>query len=137
MRIILIVSLMLFGAFLAPAIADAPATEPSTKPAAAIELTPAAIGEIRVIIAQQQMDPKRVYLRVGVKQQNGQFSYVLDLNDGEREAGDIDVRTGGMLVRVHKDAMAYLRGTTIDFKDRDGERGFVFHNPNAVDTTQK
>jgi iron-sulfur cluster assembly accessory protein len=82
------------------------------------------------------MDPKRVYVRVGIKVDGEGYHYILELDERDREAGDIDVRTGGLLVRVHKSAMPLLRGTTIDFKDGDGARGFVFHNPNAKESAK-
>ena len=135
MKSMLIVSVILVAAS-SSLRAEAPTTEPSTQPAAAIELTPAAVAAIRVTIAQQKMDLRRVYVRVGVKVDGEQFRYILDLDERDREPGDIDVRTGGLLVRVHKSAMPLLRGTTIDFKDRDGARGFVFHNPNAKESAE-
>jgi iron-sulfur cluster assembly accessory protein len=116
--------------------ADAPATAPTTAPAPAatpITVAARAAAEIKQIINQQQLDVAKVYLRVGVTGGGDEgFRYLLDLSEEAGAADDAAFESAGVRVRVDPRSELYLRGTTIDFKDEDGQKGFVFRNPNAV-----
>ena len=108
---------------------DAPAT---TAPATPIVLTPAAAKEVKAIISAQELDVAKVYLQVGVKgDSEGGFSYLLDLNEEAGAKEDLRFESHGVRIRVDQKSDLYLRGTTIDFRDGEEGRGFVFRNPNA------
>jgi iron-sulfur cluster assembly protein len=97
----------------------------------AIEITETAAREIRTIIEQQELEPTKVRLRVGVKGGGcSGFSYLLDLTEQEKEV-DEKFEKHGITVVCDPKSYLYLNGTTIDFKDEIMGRGFVFNNPNA------
>ncbi|MAB71717.1 MAG: iron-sulfur cluster assembly accessory protein [Planctomycetaceae bacterium] len=122
-------------------------------------VTETAAREIDAIIRQQDLDPEKIRLRVGVKGGGcSGFSYLLDLTEVEKESDEMweysferqpekaaatvgaggggDEASGGesYTVRVICDPKSYLylNDTTIDFKDEIMGRGFVFNNPNAT-----
>ncbi len=125
-----------------------------------VHVTETAAREIDAIIRQQDLDPDKIRLRVGVKGGGcSGFSYLLDLTEVEKEsdemweysferkpekaAATVGVGLGGggeqsageaYTVRVICDPKSYLylNDTTIDFKDEIMGRGFVFNNPNAT-----
>ena len=126
-------------------------------------VTETAAREIDAIIRQQDLDPEKIRLRVGVKGGGcSGFSYLLDLTEVEKDSdemweysfvrqpekaaatvgagadGDSGDASGGepYTVRVICDPKSYLylNDTTIDFKDEIMGRGFVFSNPNATNT---
>jgi len=43
----------------------------------------------------------------------------------------------GVTLVVDKSSAAFLEGTTIDFEDKPGARGFRFHNPDAVEQSRR
>jgi iron-sulfur cluster assembly protein len=97
----------------------------------AIEITETAAREIKTIIQQQELEPTKVRLRVGVKGGGcSGFSYLLDLTEQEKEV-DEKFEKHGITVVCDPKSYLYLNGTTIDFKDEIMGRGFVFNNPNA------
>lgn len=99
-----------------------------------IILTELAAREIEGIIKQNELDPEKVCLRVGVKGGGcSGFSYVLDLTENQRES-DETVEQHGIRLICDPKSVLYLDGTTIDFKDELMGRGFVFSNPNATST---
>jgi iron-sulfur cluster assembly protein len=98
----------------------------------AIEITETAAREIKTIIEQQELEPTKVRLRVGVKGGGcSGFSYLLDLTEQEKEV-DEKFEKHGITVVCDPKSYLYLNGTTIDFKDEIMGRGFVFNNPNAT-----
>jgi iron-sulfur cluster assembly protein len=99
-----------------------------------IQLTEAAAREIKNIVQQQELDPRKIRLRVGVKGGGcSGFSYLLDLTEQERE-NDEKFEQHGIVVVCDPKSYLYLNGVKIDFKDEVMGRGFVFHNPNATST---
>lgn len=117
----------------------------------AVTITESAAREISNIIRQQELDPTKACLRVGVKGGGcSGFNYILDLTETRRDTdeiweqafssnGDSDngttaVATESSAIRVVCDPKSYLylNGTVIDFKDEIMGRGFVFSNPNAT-----
>ena len=97
-----------------------------------IEVTEKAVREIKTIVEQQELDAKKVYLRLGVKGGGcSGFSYVLDLAEQQNE-GDEMFEQHGIKVVCDPKSYLYLNGTTVDFKDEVMGRGFVFNNPNAT-----
>jgi iron-sulfur cluster assembly protein len=116
----------------------------------AVEVTDTALREIATIIRQQELDPEKINLRVGVKGGGcSGFSYLLDLTETRKDSDEVwefqaslpgpdGAKDGGetLTLRVICDPKSYLylNGTTIDFKDEIMGRGFVFNNPNATAT---
>jgi len=118
----------------------------------AVTLTETAAREINSIIHQQDLDPAKVRLRVGVKGGGcSGFNYILDLTESQRESDEswefeflqkaksekhngANGETGTFRITVVCDPKSYLylNGTEIDFKDEMMARGFVFNNPNAT-----
>lgn len=97
----------------------------------AVILTPLAAKEIGRIISEQELDPSKVRLRVGVKGGGcSGFSYILDLTETQKDSDEL-FEQHGIKIIVDPKSLLYLGGTTVDFKDEIMGRGFVFNNPNA------
>lgn len=108
------------------------ATPTGTPNTTGIVLTETAAREIKSIITQQELDPAKVRLRVGVKGGGcSGFSYLLDLTETEKETDEVFEQHGVKVVCDPK-SLLYLNGTTVDFRDEIMGRGFVFSNPNAT-----
>lgn len=98
----------------------------------AIEVSEKAAEEIKSILAKQNQDPEKVYLRVAVKGGGcSGFQYAMDLTDTKGEFDEESVSRGIKIISDPK-SMLFLDGTTIDFKDELMGRSFVFKNPNAT-----
>jgi len=121
-------------------------TPPATNPAAAAEseearggnrnasalvtLTPAAADMIR----QVQAAEGGKYVRVGVINSGPTgFQYSMKMEE-ENPGGDHVVESEGITLLVDRKSALYLGGSTIDFLEENGERGFKF-NSNAVTPT--
>jgi len=113
----------------------------------AVNVTDTAAREVSTIIKQQELDPEKACLRVGVKGGGcSGFSYLLDLTEARRDSDEVweqEYSFSGngsgeekFTLRVICDPKSYLylNGTTVDFKDELMGRGFVFNNPNASST---
>jgi iron-sulfur cluster assembly protein len=96
-----------------------------------VALTPAAAAEMKSVAAQQRL-AAGWSVRVGVKMEDHQFRYVLDLTEDAPAADDAQQTSEGVRVLVDPKSQIYLTGTTVDFKSGPDARGFVFTNPNAV-----
>ena len=131
---ILSIVLLLLGIPKQVALAEDPATRPSTQPARQIVTrTEKAAKEIKAVAAAQKIP--RYWLRVGVKA-NGDgktFRYLLDITE-EKPDPKVDnvFDSSGVTVAVSDKSAVYLMGTVIDFRDNAAGKGFVFRNPNAV-----
>lgn len=102
-----------------------------TAPETAVILSPLAAKEIGRIISEQELDPSKVRLRVGVKGGGcSGFSYILDLTETQKDSDEL-FEQHGIRIIVDPKSLLYLGGTTVDFKDEIMGRGFVFNNPNA------
>ena len=112
-----------------------PRTTRGGEPQSDILLTEAAAKSIREIIAQQELDAGKVFLRVGVKGGGcSGFSYTLDLVEEEAGENDEVLEHRGIRILIDSKSLLYLSGTEIDFKDEMMGSGFVFKNPNATST---
>ncbi|MDY7109770.1 MAG: iron-sulfur cluster assembly accessory protein [Planctomycetota bacterium] len=116
----------------------------------AVTVTDTALREIATIIRQQELDPAKIHLRVGVKGGGcSGFSYLLDLTETVKDSDEVwefqaslpgadgsgnGGETMDLKVICDPKSYLYLNGTTIDFKDEIMGRGFVFNNPNATTT---
>jgi iron-sulfur cluster assembly protein len=108
-------------------------TQPATQPAIPIiRLTPAAAKEILSIIKDQKLNAN-VVLRVGVKVEDAQFSYVLDLTEEAPAPDETRFTLDGITIGITRKSSFYLAGTIIDFKETANARGFIFKNPNALE----
>ncbi|MFW6039076.1 MAG: iron-sulfur cluster assembly protein [bacterium] len=97
-----------------------------------IELTPRAAEEIRLVIAQQELDPSTTAVRVDVAPgRPGQpgSGYLLDLvpdwSDEDDEVGE----SQGLRIVCRRQSTGRLNGMRIDFRDEATGRGFVFERP--------
>jgi iron-sulfur cluster assembly protein len=72
------------------------------------------------------------YIRLGIVGGgcNG-FSYKMEFIK-DLESGDIEFDSNGVVVVVDHKSMLYLKGTEIDFQEKDFASGFVFNNPNEA-----
>ncbi|MEW6052033.1 MAG: iron-sulfur cluster assembly accessory protein [Candidatus Zixiibacteriota bacterium] len=103
-----------------------------TKPSAAeavITLTPAAVTEVKRLIAEEK--ETNLFLRLGVT--SGGCSGMSYSMAFDNQPGDFDREFDfeGLKVRVDLKALMYLAGTTLDFKGGLVGGGFQFHNPKA------
>lgn len=95
-----------------------------------IIVTERAVQEVRSIIEEQELDPTKTFLRIGVKGGGcSGFSYILDLTETAKDT-DESFEYHGLKVICDPKSLLYLDGTTVDFKDEIMMRGFVFDNPN-------
>jgi iron-sulfur cluster assembly protein len=102
--------------------------------ASALILSELAAKEIKKIIADQELDPAKVHLRVGVKGGGcSGFSYILDLTETVKDSDEV-MEMHGVRIICDPKSLLYLSGVTVDFKDELMGRGFVFNNPNATST---
>lgn len=112
-------------------------TEPTAAPAAAkkppIQLTEAAVRQVRSLLARQK-NPG-MFLRVGVRGGGCTgLSYLLNL-EAEKSDWDTEYDIDGIPVVIDKKSRLYLYGTTLDFDTSNlMEGGFTFLNPNAAKT---
>jgi iron-sulfur cluster assembly protein len=111
----------------------ATATPTQADTEARIFLTERAAEEVKRIIAQEELDPAKIRLRVGVKGGGcSGFSYLLDLTETQKETDEVFDQHGITIICDPK-SLLYLSGTTVDYKDEGiGSRGFIFQNPNAT-----
>jgi iron-sulfur cluster assembly protein len=99
-----------------------------------IQLTEAAIKQVRWLLARQN-NPE-LFLRVGVKGGGcSGYSYVLNL-ETERSNWDTAYDFDGVPVVIDKKSQKILSGTTLDFDTTNlmEGAGWIFHNPNAKKT---
>ena len=110
-----------------------PATPASTSDCPII-LSEKAAGEVRKIVAEQELDADKIRLRIGVKGGGcSGFSYLLDLTEGQKPT-DEQFEMHGIKIVIDPKSVLYLSGVRVDFRDELMGRGFVFHNPNATST---
>lgn len=94
-----------------------------------IEISPAAIIEVKRLMAQEQKE--NVFLRLGVSTGGcSGMSYSMVLDDKPTEL-DREFEFDGVKVRVDLKALMYLKGTQLDYENGLMGGGFKFSNPNA------
>ena len=117
-------------------ITDAQSGKPARRPARprpkAITLSDAAASRVKEIIARA--DGKVVGVRISVKNtgcagMSYAMEYASELNQMDEKVEDKDVT-----ILIDPKAVLFLIGTEMDYKTDTFESGFVFKNPNAVDT---
>lgn len=99
-----------------------------------VDLSERAAAEVKTIIKDQELDPQKTFLRLGVKGGGcSGFSYTLDLTEN-RQDNDEEWDVHGVKLICDPKSHIYLEGVAVDFKDEVMGRGFVFNNPNATHT---
>ncbi len=99
-----------------------------------ITLTEKAVEEVKRVIEEQQIETE-TYLRIGVAGGGcSGFNYTLGFDPMFDDKKDNQYDCHGLRVVVDKKSSLYLDGTTVDWYDSVGRRGFTFDNPNAVKT---
>lgn len=105
-----------------------PTANDQTQPAI-VTVTPAAVAEIKRLIAQEKQE--NLFLRLSVSSGGcSGMSYAMDF-DNQPSEFDREFDFDGLKVRVDLKALMYLQGTTLDFKGGLLGGGFQFINPNA------
>ncbi|KAK1927075.1 iron ion transport-related protein [Papiliotrema laurentii] len=111
------------------------AKEPRRRPRAqkaAIKMTPAAIAHLQALLSDPS-NPK--LLRIGVKTRGcAGMAYHLDYVDPPGGKFDEVVEQDGVKVLIDSKALFSIIGSTMDWRDNRLSAGFVFDNPNVVDT---
>lgn len=109
-----------------------PARNPSRPRPKAITLSDAAANRVKEIIARAA--GKVVGVRISVKNtgcagMSYAMEYAAEANPLDEKVEDKDVT-----ILIDPKAILFLIGTEMDYKTDQFESGFVFKNPNAVDT---
>lgn len=92
------------------------------------QVTTAAAERIKELIAQRHTPP--VGIRIGVKARGCTgLSYTLEYVDTPNATDEI-VEDKGIKIFVEPQAVLYVIGTIMDFKDEKVASGFIFQNPN-------
>lgn len=100
-----------------------------------ITLTERAAQEVKVFIQEQEMEEDQAMVRIRIVSGGcSGLDYDLKLDTEFDESNDNVTEQHGVKVVVDKKSDLYLDGTTIDFYESLGQRGFQFHNPNAKKT---
>lgn len=110
-----------------PALPASPGRENSTS---IVTLTPAAASKVR----DAQKQSGKPLLRVAVKTGGCTgFLYDLQFDDSSDPETDIKYFEKGITIVVDQRSSVYLEGAVVDWQiDGDGQAGFQFNNPNAV-----
>jgi iron-sulfur cluster assembly protein len=104
-------------------------TTTQNKAAELIHVTPAAIAEVKRLMAEEGQTG--LYLRIGVTSGGcSGMSYAMEF-DSKQSDLDREFDFDGLKVRVDLKALLHLTGTTLDFKGGLLGGGFTFTNPKA------
>jgi iron-sulfur cluster assembly protein len=115
---------------------DTATIDPMTQEQSPLTLTPQAADEIREYIKDQELEPEKTYLRVGVKGGGcSGFQYSLDLIEADGpDDGDTQLESQGVRILCDDRSLLYLEGVEVGFHGEGLHTGFVFKNPNASST---
>lgn len=101
----------------------------NTESSASLAITPAAVTEIKRLMAQES-EPS-LFLRIGISSGGcSGMSYQMAFDNNPNE-NDETLDFDGLQVRVDKRALPYLEGTQVDYSTGMLGGGFKFSNPNA------
>ncbi|MEE9443961.1 MAG: iron-sulfur cluster assembly accessory protein [candidate division Zixibacteria bacterium] len=95
-----------------------------------IQITPAAIAEVKRLISKQKEDS--LMLRVGV--QGGGcsgLSYAMSFDDKINQYDRV-IEINGLKIVIDQKSLIYMGGTTIDFSNELLTGGFQFENPKSL-----
>lgn len=110
----------------------APTAAQTSTPAAdapVLTLTPAAVQQVKEVIASQSLDGHYLTIRVVPAGCSG-LGYDLNLVKDMKE-GDLLWTQDGIQIVTDKLSAKYLAGTAMDWVKTDTTAGFKFENPNA------
>ena len=94
-----------------------------------LNLTEPAAREIRKILSDFPV--KERYLRFGIKPGGcSGFTYCIDMCSTPN-TNDRELEINGLRIVCDPVSWIYIEGSTIDFRDDQMNRGFIFNNPNA------
>lgn len=96
-----------------------------------IQITEAAAKQIHRVIGQQQLDPAKVVLRLGLDPSTPGGG-TMDLSVRE-EPDDHRLDQHGLAVRCDPRTYVRLDGTTIDYREEAHAAGFTFRRPASAD----
>lgn len=105
---------------------------PSSKDAPVLQLTPAAVAQVKDVMAQQGFEGYVLTVRVVPSGCSG-LGYDLNLVK-DSNAGDTVWTQDGVTMATDTMSTQYLAGTVVDFVRTDTASGFKFENPNARST---
>jgi iron-sulfur cluster assembly protein len=109
--------------------APAPAVTPADSTQPVLSLTPAAVVQVKEVIASQQLEGHYLTIRVVPAGCSG-LGYDLNLLK-EIKDGDLLWTQDGIQIVTDKLSATYLSGTVMDWVKSDTAAGFRFENPNA------
>ncbi|MFH1699562.1 MAG: iron-sulfur cluster assembly accessory protein [Candidatus Zixiibacteriota bacterium] len=105
-------------------------SEINTETQETIHMTPAAIAEVKRLIAEQKEENS--ILRVGVKGGGcSGLSYAMSF-DNKIDEYDRVIETEGLKIVIDQKSLIYIGGTTIDFSTELLTGGFQFENPKSL-----
>src|ERR1041384_5074494 len=105
---------------------------PTAAPAMTLDVTEAAVAEIKKFMASEEDLPETSGLRVRVVPGGcSGFQYSLNIEE-ESKTGDFVMDKDGIRLFVDMFSAQYLNGITIDHTTNMMGSGFTFDNPNAT-----
>jgi iron-sulfur cluster assembly protein len=96
-----------------------------------VNVSDAAVKQLKYLLSEDNKQPEESYVRVGVKPGGcSGLSYVLDF---EYEVGEKDkvIQTKGINLLISKKSVFYLIGTTLEYSSGLNGKGFHWTNPKA------
>ena len=113
--------------------ADMPAIETQTLPEGfALNITDAAVGEVRKFLAGEDVPQDTAGLRIAVLPGGcSGFKYSLNIEDNPAD-DDLVADIAGVRAFIDSFSMQYLNGITIDYVTSMQGSGFTFNNPNST-----
>ncbi len=105
--------------------------QPGEEAAEGVQVTPAAVKRIRVLLAKDGIAPEAGGLRLGVKGGGcSGLSYFIGMDAAPHERDHIFTFDGAR-VFIDPKSFAFLHGMTLDYEETLMRQGFNFINPNS------
>lgn len=99
-----------------------------------LNISELAAEKVKEMLAEQQEEGQKLYLRVGVKGGGcSGLSYGMGF-DADVKEDDVHLNFHGIDVIIDKESAPLLDGVQIDFKQNMMGGGFTIDNPNAIAT---
>ncbi|WP_026999698.1 HesB/IscA family protein [Eisenibacter elegans] len=89
-----------------------------------VQLTPSAIAQVHLLMAQKQLDSS-YGLRLTANSHSG-CAPELGLGFDRPKEQDLVFELDGLRVMLQKTAALHLAGKTLDYQEQDGQAGFLF-----------
>ena len=95
-----------------------------------VHVTPLALQKMKALLVEQKLSAIRLSVLGG-----GCAGLQYDMHPtNDRLEGDFVQSVEDIILYIHPVAVAYLKGTTVDYSDAMVDGGFKFINPNASNT---